>query len=167
MRNLVILLGKRKIQGYLSDDDYEKIMSVIIEIQIKSMRAKNQKCTIGDTIKEAFLFYANHYRLIVKGTSNGVIPYYFKDSFFENVFEIIEKAENQGISTYNNQYEEWVRTDIFKIMEIRNEYGEKNNLIEIRDNNEQWKAIVDYITGIQGEFQEFKKEQNSKSDGKG
>ena len=114
---------------------------------------------MGDAIKEAFLFYANHMGLTVKGTTNGVIPYYYKDSFFEWIFEKIKRAEDKGIGTsYNNQDEEWVRVDIIKIMEIRNEYKEKNDLLEIRDKNEQWKTIVDYIKRIYDEFQKFKEE---------
>jgi len=155
--NLVIILGKRHIQGYFSDDDYEKMMTIITEIQIKSMRARHRKCSIGDAMKEAMFFYANHNGLIEKGVPEGVIPYYYKDSFFKDVGKKIERAVKLGIGSYNNQNEQWIRDDVLKMMDTRNEFEEKNKISEIRDSQEQWDAMTTYLTNIQTEFKEWKK----------
>lgn len=162
MRNLVILLSRRRIQGYFSEDDYKNIISIIVEIQIKSLRANNLKCSYGDAMKEVFYLYANHYELFIKGT-NDVKPYYFKDSFFEDVFKHIERAEKYGLNTLNNQSASFVIQDAFKIMDFKKEYAKKRDIEEIRDRNEQFEAIVDYLKGSYDEYQESKKEEDSKS----
>jgi len=164
MRNLVILLAKRKIQGYVSDNDYEKIMSIVYEIRMKSMRIANRDITIGDAIKEAFISYANHQGLIKEGWDNGFKFYYYNDSFFEKIFERINKAEKFGIDKWNNQIAKYVIREIFDIMNKKDEIAKKNDIENIEDMNEQWNAIVDYVKGIYGEYQEFKKEKDLKSD---
>ncbi|KKK49801.1 hypothetical protein LCGC14_1505970 [marine sediment metagenome] len=152
------LVNTRKhIQGYFSQEDYERVMTIITEIQIKYMRATNHRCTVGDAIKEALLFYANHNGLVAKGVPQGIIPYYYKDSFFEDEFEKIKRAEKNGIGSWRNINETWIREDIIKVMDIRNEIEERNIILEIRDKKEQWKAMTDYIDKIYTEYKEWKK----------
>ena len=139
-------------------------MTVITEIQIKIMRATKRKCTIGEAIREAMLFYANHNGMIEKGVPNGIVPYYYKDSYFEDIFKKIMRAEKHGIGGYRNQNETWIREDVIKIADIRNEIEEKNNLLEIRDSKEQWDAMTDYIKKIHEEYKEWKVKKEDKEE---
>lgn len=149
-------MGKRHIQGYVSEKDYEEIMNVIVEIQRRKMIITKKPPSLGDVIKECIIFYGEHLGIVEKGAQKEFVPFYYKDIFFEELFNNIKLSEKKGIGSYNNQTQKWVEQDIVKIMDTRNEINERNNIWDIYNQEERWKIIKEYINKIYKEYQEWK-----------
>ncbi len=124
----------------MDDKDFKKVMTVIRNIQAKTL-FDGEKCTIGDAIIEMAINYNN-------GVYNGIkehkiVPYYYTEAQLEILINLVEIAKRNISNVKKTQLEEVIP----QILELENDKDMLSLVDKIRNRATLIDVYSDYIKG--------------------
>jgi hypothetical protein len=129
-----------RIQGYLSESEYDKVITIIKNIQASKL-IKGENCTIGRAIVILADYYGNGESLIKE--DGDVLPEYYKMSRMRELRHWAFKAD-EGFTGP----QQWLEKDIPSIMKTEKDKDDINALDKIDNRNDRLVYITEYINKL-------------------